>query len=55
MGERMWPKFRLLTITLTFLSSAARRRRMATVRSRRGVVDEDVLVAVLAERVEELP
>ena len=33
MGERIWPKFRALTITLTLRSSLARRRRIGTVLS----------------------
>ena len=44
-GERIWPKLRVLTMTLTRWSSAPDPRRISTVLSRGSVVDEDVLVA----------
>ena len=55
MGERMWPKLRVLTMILTFLSWRAMRFRIATVLSRGGIVDEDVLVAVASSRSRSLP
>ena len=49
MGERMWPKLRALTITLTLpilAGDSAQNRDCAVMRV---VIDEDVLIAVAAK------